>query len=139
MFRLPQFSIAQLMGFTALIAINAWAVMWNSGAGLWVILLSQIAFWTLLRINAGLRVDPELMTRRAADPVDWTITKLAIVSFLCSLGGVIAFGVVCTVTATPLALRGTSTNSFPIVLFAVSIPLGTLAAAVWLWWTWPRK
>ena len=146
MLRLPQFSIAQLLGFTFVCALSMGAFVWDFGLGFWTTLLSQFLFWTLLRVNAGLRLDPELKTNVVTHRLDWTITKLFLISELCSLAGVIAFCTVCTVTSAPVALNGllpspsnSPSNFFPYVLFGVSIPLGTLAAAVWLWWTWPRK
>ncbi len=145
MLRLPQFSIAQLLGFTFVCALSMGAFVWNMGLGIWTTLLSQFLFWTLLRVNAELRLDPELKTNVVNHRLDWTITKLFLVSAMCSLAGVIAFGTVCTVTAAPVAIgaifppRPNTVNVFPFVLFGVSIPLGTIAAAVWLWWTWPRR
>lgn len=145
MLRLPQFSIAQLLGFTFVIALNVWAFVWDFNVGFWTTLLSQLLFWTVLRINAGLRLDPELKTNIVTHHLDWTITKLFIVSTLCSVAGAVAFCTVCTVTAAPVAMSEITasspnpTNFFPYVLFGVSIPLGTLAAAIWLWWTWPRR
>ena len=145
MLRLPQFSIAQLLGLTFVIALNVWAFVWDFNVGFWTTLLSQLLFWTALRINAGLRLDPELTTNLVTHRLDWTITKLFVVSALCSLAGAIAFCTVCTVTAFPVAIdefalaEPRDTYYFPYVLFGVSIPLGTLAAASWLWWTWPRR
>lgn len=144
MLRLPQFSIAQLLGFTFVCALSMGAFVWDLGLGIWTTLLSQCLFWTLLRTNAGLRLDPELKTNVVTHRLDWTIAKLFIVSALCILAGVIAFSGVCTITAAPFAVNEmlvTRTGPpylFPHVLFGLSIPLGTLAAAVWLWWTWPR-
>jgi hypothetical protein len=143
--RLPQFSIAQLLGFTLVCALSMGAFAWDFGLGFWTTLLSQCLFWTLLRVNAGLRLDPELKTNVVTHRLDWTITKLFGVSVLCTLAGVIAFSTVCTITAAPFAIdemlvtRSGQSYLFPLILFGVSIPLGTLAAAVWLWWTWPRK
>ena len=138
MLRLPQFSIAQLLGFTLLVAFNVWAFTCNVCFGFSVTLVSQMMFWTILRIFAALRVQPELKTDLPTD-------KLLVVSVLCSLAGAIAFCTVCTVTAVPFAMNEAgfggppATGYFPYVLGGISIPLGTLAAAAWLWWTWPRR
>ena len=77
--------------------------------------------------------------------LDWTISKLVVTSALCTLAGAIAFCTVCTVTAAPVAINEMgiggppTTNYFPYFLFGVCIPLGSLAAVSWLWWTWQRK
>ena len=145
MLRLPQFSIAQIMGFTFVIALNVWGFVWDFSFGFWSTVLSQVLFWSMLRINAGLKLEPGPQTNVMTRGLDWTIAKLAVGSVFCSFAGAIAFCTVCTVTATPVALQefagptSSSTNFYPYVLFGLSMPLGTLAAAAWLWWTWPRR
>lgn len=42
MLRLPQFSIAQLLGFTFVCALNVWAFVWDFSVGFWTTLLSQV-------------------------------------------------------------------------------------------------
>jgi hypothetical protein len=141
MLRLPQFSIAQLLGFTLVMAVDVWAFTFDVCGGFWVTLVSQVLFWTVLRIFAELRLKPAL---KAGWPT-WGVDKVVLVSVMCSLAGAVAFCTVCTVTAFPIAANESgiggppTTNYFPYVLCGVSIPLGTLATAVWLWWTWPRK
>ena len=36
MLRPPQFSIAQIMGFTFVIAVNVWAFIWDVSLGFWM-------------------------------------------------------------------------------------------------------
>ena len=141
MLRLPQFSIAQLLGFTLVMAVDVWAFTFDVCGGFWVTLVSQVLFWTVLRVLAVLRLKPELKTELPT----WRLDKVVFVSALTSLAGAIAFCTVCTVTAFPVGVNEAgiggppSTNYFLYVLLGISIPLGTLTAAAWLWWTWPRR
>jgi hypothetical protein len=140
MLRLPQFSIAQLLGFMLVMAVDVWAFTFDVCGGFWVTLVSQVLFWTVLRVLAAMRLKPELK----ADWPKWRVENIVPVSAATVLAGAIAFCTVCTATAFPVGVNemgidGPSTNRFLYVLFGMSIPLGTLAAAAWLWWTWPRR
>ena len=128
---LPRFSIAHLMGFTFVSAVDVWSFLWDPCLGFWVTLVSQVLFWTVVRVLAVLRVDNQSQPKRR----QW-FWGVVIISAIASVGAVVTFFVVALafIGITP-DLSGTALT---MTLFGLIIPVGMIAAGVCLWLTWPR-
>ncbi len=130
---LPRFSIAHLMGFTFVSAVDVWSFLRDPCLGFWVTLVSQVLFWTVVRVLAVLRVDNQSQPKRR----QW-FWGVVIISGIASVGAVVTFLVVVLafIGITPADLSGTALT---MTLLGLIFPVGMIAAGVCLWLTWPRR
>jgi hypothetical protein len=124
----PRFSIAHLLAFTFVCAVDVWSFQWDPGLGFWVTLVSQVLFWTTLRVRAVLRIDNLSQPKRQ----QW-FWGVVIISAISSIGAVVTFLVVV------FAFAGILPDP-PLLMtfFGLIVPIGMIAAGVCLWLTWPK-
>src|SRR5262245_8025636 len=87
MLRLPQFSIAHLLVFTFVVALDVWGFTQGAWTGFCITLVSQIVFWTVMRVFTEIRLQPALKTEMPT----WRLDKAVFVSALCSVAAAFSF------------------------------------------------
>ena len=136
MLTLPRFNIAHLLGFTFVCAVDVRSFLWDSCIGCWVTLVSQVLFWTVLRVLAVRRVESQSQPIKRRQ---W-FWGVVIISTVTSVGAVVTFLVVvlAQLPVINFVADNLSDTAMTVTFWGLCVPVGMIAAGVCLWLTWPR-
>lgn len=133
---LPRFNIAHLLVFTFVCAVDVWAVLWDPYIGCCVAFVTQVLYWTLLRVRAVLHMENQSQSNKRRQ---W-FWGVVINSVVASIGAVVAFLVVLMVQVPMVVFftQNLSDAAVAAILLGFCVPIGSIAAAVCLCFTWPK-